>query len=51
MNKEDFLAGCAIVNVNSDSSDWNEYYNSEEYFDEIVALMEQECYDGPTGDA
>lgn len=49
MTSEEYLKGAAVEKI--DNSTRGEYYLSEEYADELVALLELDCYDGPTGDA
>ena len=55
MTSEEFLAGAKVEGIKSDAEltamEWNDYRTSEEGFDELVALVEMDCYDGPTGDA
>lgn len=48
MTVEEYLNGATVIET---KNPWMEYMLSEEYADEIAALIELDCYDGPTGDA
>ena len=55
MTKEDFLAGMGETVTQREKREiyeaWEAYKMSDEGFQEILVLMEQGEYDGPTGDA
>lgn len=55
MTKDEFLSGKGETPAESDKRQarkaWTNYMASDEGIDEIIALMEHGCYDGPTGDA
>jgi hypothetical protein len=52
MTSEEYLKGARDEHtMSTEAAEWNAYRLSEEGFDELMALVEMECYDGPTGDA
>ncbi len=55
MTKEEFLAGKGETPTERERrivrEQWAAYSVSNEGVDELCELMDQECYDGPTGNA
>jgi hypothetical protein len=51
MTVEEFLAGAETPAQKQDRKEWRKYQQSRHYAEEIEALLENEVYDGPTGDA
>lgn len=51
MTKNEWLAGEETELQRKIREEWNKYNISQEKIDEIEALLEMECYDGPTGDS
>jgi hypothetical protein len=48
---DEFLSGAETPFQRECREAWNDYNASDESLDELMALMELECYDGPCGDA
>jgi len=51
MTPEEFLAGAETPTQREAREEAHAYSVSDEGFDELRALIEQDAYDGPTGNA